>query len=153
MKKYYCDVCGVELPEWNERSVIGLSPAADICALTELCPRCETLTFKLDVPAVIMAELRRLAAEDERVEPTPSSKNEATEPSAPVRPPMGKAAREKRAILSAIAAYRKEHGPGSIPELARLSKVEESELRGMISCAQVPITTWRQVGKALGVVS
>lgn len=56
-----------------------------------------------------------------------------------------------RAILAAIETYRKEHGPGSIPELARLAKVGESELRDMISCAQVSITVWRKVSHALGV--
>lgn len=145
MKKYFCDVCGVELPEWNEISVIGFSPAADVCDLTELCPRCETLTFKLNISAVVLAELKRLAAADEGVEPAP--------PSAPVTAPgpKGKAAREKRAILAAIETFRKERGSGSIPALAELAKVKESVLRDMIQCLSVPILEWRKVGKVLGV--
>lgn len=152
MKKYFCDVCGVDLPNWDDLTIPPKAgQAAAVCGLKELCPRCEGLTHRLDVPAVVLAELRRLVAEDERVEPVPPSENETYEPSAQVRSLTGHGAREKRAILAAIEAYRKEHGSGSIPALAELAKVKESVLRDMIQCLSVPIFEWRKVGKALGV--
>lgn len=62
-------------------------------------------------------------------------------------------ARAKRAVLAAVEVYRRENGPGAVLRLAALAGVGESELRDMISCASVPIATWRRVGKALGVTA
>lgn len=144
MKKYFCDVCGAELPGWDNATMLEPSHAVRVCDLTELCPRCIIVARNLNVKTLVLAELRRLAAEkDEKAEPAPQS--------APIRSPMGKAAKEKREILAAVEAYRKEHGPGAILKLAQLANVSESELRDMISCNPVPITIWRRVGKALGV--
>lgn len=110
MKKYFCDVCGAEIAQGGNAPP---SPTAELCELEDLCPRCDGFARELDASALVLRELRRMAAKQE--------------------------------------AHRREHGPGSIPKLARLAKVAESELRNMISCAPVPIATWRKVGRALGV--
>ena len=124
MKKYFCDVCGAEL-----------------CELEDLCARCDGLVRALDVSGLVMAELRRLI-ETKPEEPTPP---------APAPALKGKGAREKRAILAAVEAFRKEYGPGSLTTLAKLARVGEGELRDLISCEKVPLTIWRAVGRALGV--
>ena len=142
MKKYYCDVCETELPNWDETTVLKLNQAASICGLTELCPRCDAISDGINISGLVMSELKRLAG---------SKQESLTLPPAPALAPKGKAAREKRRILTAIEAYRKEQGPGSIPRLAELAKVSESDLRDIVSCVQIPIATWRAVGKVLGV--
>lgn len=136
MKKYFCDVCGTELDSGGNAPP---GPVVELCRLEDLCPRCENFAQKLDFSALILGELRRLI----------ESKGEV--PAAPSPTLRGKAAKEKREILAAVEAYRKEAGPGSIPQLAKLTKVGEGELRDMISCAPLPMATWRKVGKALGV--
>lgn len=141
MKKYFCDVCGVEIAEGGNAPS---SWAADLCGLKDLCPRCKGFARGMDTSALVLRELRRMAAEQEA--PPPPALPDTAPPA-----PKGKAAREKREILTAVEAYRREHGPGSIFTLAGLAKVGESELRDMISCAPVPIATWRKVGRALGV--
>lgn len=143
LKKYFCDVCGVEIAEGGNAPS---SWAADLCGLKDLCPRCKGFARGMDTSALVLKELRRMAAEQEA--PPPPAPPDTAPPA-----PRGKAAREKREILAAVEAYRRDHGPGSIPTLARLAKVAESELRDMISCAPVPIATWRKVGRALGVSS
>lgn len=138
MKKYFCDVCGAELAAGGKTLTASPDSVVTLCNLEDLCPRCEGLAREPDASALVLKELRRMA---ERNEELP----------APPPPLTGRNAREKRAVLAAVEAYRREHGPGSIPKLARLAKVAESELRNMISCAPVPIATWRKVGRALGV--
>lgn len=137
MKKYFCDVCGVEIAEGGNASH---SPAVDLCGLEDLCPRCEGLARDLDASALVLKELRRMAERNE-------------EPPAPPLPLTGRNAREKRAVLAAMEVYRRENGPGAVLSLAALAGVGESEIRDMISCAPVPIATWRRVGKALGVTA
>lgn len=139
-------MCSVELSNWDEDPDLELSPAAAIGGLSELCSRCNTLARGLDVAELVRTELKRLAEAKQAELTPPKSPLPSSAPS-----PKGKAAKEKREILAAVEAYRKEHGSGSILKLAQLAKVNESELRDMILCAQVPITTWRAVGKALRV--
>lgn len=141
VKKYFCDVCGAEIAQGGNAPP---SPTAELCELEDLCPRCDGFARELDASALVLRELRRMAAKQEA--PPPPAPPDTAPPA-----PRGKAARGKREILAAVEAYRREHGPGSIPKLARLAKVAESELRNMISCAPVPIATWRKVGRALGV--
>lgn len=141
VKKYFCDVCGAEIAQGGNAPP---SPTAELCELEDLCPRCEGFDRELDASALVLRELRRMAAEQEA--PPPPAPPDTAPPA-----PRGKAAREKREILAAVEAYRGEHGLGSISTLARLAKVGEGELRDMISCAPVSIATWRKVGKALGV--
>lgn len=142
MKKYFCDVCGVELPIWDEEPAPKPSPTALICGWLELCPRCNDLAYEVDVSKLARAEMNRLIE---------AGQEEPVLPSDPAPSPKGKAAKEKRAILAAVGAYRKEHGPGSIAKLAQLAKVNESELRDMIQCVPTPIAIWRKVGKVLEV--
>lgn len=137
MKKYFCDVCGTEL----KTVTAPPAPAAELCHLEDLCPRCDVLARGLDVSGLVMAELRRLIEE------------KPEEPAAvgPAQVPTGRGAKEKRAILAAVEAYRRKNAPGSLTALAKQARVGEAELRDMISCEKVPLTTWRAVGKALGV--
>ena len=58
MKKYFCDVCGAELGEGGNAPP---SPAAGLCGLEDLCPRCEGLARKLDAGALVLEALRRMA--------------------------------------------------------------------------------------------
>ena len=91
MIKYFCDVCGAETAGGDNTPS---SWAAELCGLADLCPRCEGLVKKLDVSALVLAELRRMVAEQE-----------APSPSANPPGPKGKAARENRALYS--IAYAK----------------------------------------------
>lgn len=141
MKKYFCDVCETDLPEWDDAAVLEPTPAVVIGQLSELCPRCLALARAFDVKALVRAELKRLA----------ESKQEDPAPAALIPVLKGKAVREKREILAAIEAYRKEHGLGSIRTLAERSEVNEGAIRAMLLCESVPIADWRKVGKALGV--
>ncbi len=138
--KYFCDVCGAETANCDNSPS---SWAAELCGLADLCPRCEGLVKKVDVSALVRAELRRMVAEQEAPSP----------PANPPPSPKGKAAREKRDILAAVENFRQERGPSATLTLAKLAKVSESELRAMLTCEPVPIATWRKVGGALGVAS
>lgn len=137
MKKYFCDVCGAETAGGDNAPSIW---AAELCGLADLCPRCEGLVKKVDVSALVRAELRRMAAEQEAPSP----------PTNPPPSPKGKADREKRDILAAVENFRQERGPGATLTLAKLAKVSESELRTMLACEPVPITVWRKVGYNAG---
>ena len=145
MKKYFCDVCETDLPEWDDATVLEPTPAVVIGQLSELCPRCCALTRTFDAKALVRAELKRLAGEEEKA----LELAKLAPPS--LRRIIGGGAKEKRAILAAIEAYRKEHGLGSIRTLAERSEVNEGTIRAMLLCESVPIADWRKVGKALGV--
>lgn len=142
MKKYFCDACETELPNWDETAMHKLSQAASMCGLSEVCPRCDALTDRLNIPGLVMSEWKRIAG---------SCPEDPTPPLAPTSRLRGQAIKEKRRILAAIDTYRKEQGPSSIPKLAQLAKINESDLRDIISCIPVPIATWRMVGEVLGV--
>lgn len=141
MKKYFCDVCGIELPDGEKTLLAPPGSAGDLCGLEDLCPRCDGLVRGLDVSGLVMAELRRLI-EAESEEPTPPT---------PAPALKGKEAKEKREILAAVERYRWKNGPGSLTTLARRARVSEVDLREIIMRGQVPLATWRAVGKALGV--
>ena len=140
MKKYFCDVCGAGLAAGGKTLTASPDSVVTLCNLEDLCPRCEGFARELDVSVLVLKELRRMAERQ-------------GEPPAPPPPLTGRNAREKRAVLAAVEAYRRENGPGAVLRLAALAGVGESELRDMISCASVPIATWRKVGKALGVTA
>lgn len=139
MKKYFCDVCGAETASGDNAPS---SWVAELCGLEDLCPRCESNARELNVAGLVLEALRRMA---ERTKEPPLPEPE------PIPIIAGRNAQEKRKILAAIAAYRKEHGLGSIATLAKLAGVEESQLRDMIQCLPVPIALWRKVGRALEV--
>lgn len=142
MKKYFCDVCGLELDIKLRLEPKPNNTAAAVCGLENLCPRCCRLAHSLPVAELVLAELRRMAAKDEvSLAPLP----------APPLEPTGRGAKEKRAVLGAIERFRQEHGPGAISELADMAGVYEDEIRDMIICQKVPMASWRAVGKALGV--
>lgn len=134
MKKYFCDVCGVEMADCRDAMPDPDGPAIELCGLEDLCPRCEGLVQKLNVPDLILGELRRLV----------TAKPEKPEPPVPAPVLRGRWVKEKRTILAAVESYRREHGPGSITALAKLARVDEGALRDMISCEKVPLTTWWQ---------
>lgn len=143
MKKYFCDVCGAELAAGGKTLTASPDSVVTLCNLEDLCPRCEGLARELDASALVLKELRRMAAEQGAPSP----------PANPPPDPKGKAAREKRDILAAVENFRQERGPGTTLTLAKLAKVSEGDLRAMIACEPVPIATWRKVGKALGVTA
>lgn len=107
MKKYFCDVCGSEISGKPEFALELGNQAAAVCGLEDLCPRCARLSQHLSVPELVLAELRRLAAEAGKT---------AAPPKFPVA--TGRGAKEKNAILAALNAFRQERGPGAIPTLA-----------------------------------
>lgn len=132
MKKYFCDVCGAELEEGGNAPPY---PASELCGLEDLCAGCAKLTETLDAPGLVLAELRRLAQR----------------PPSPELVPVlsGRGAAEKRKILEALQAFRKENGAGAIVLLSRKCGVEEGILRDILQCHKVPLATWRKVAKAL----
>lgn len=110
MTKCFCDVCGAEMPEGYHLHP-AVVPVADLCGLEDLCPRCDGLVIKMDAAALVLTELRRLA-----------SKAEVDAPDTDIAPSpalTGRGVREKRDIMAALEVYRKEQGPGCIPQLAR----------------------------------
>lgn len=141
MKKYYCDVCGTELPIGGKALTAPPDSVIIQLGLEDLCPGCENFARELDARGLVLAKLRRLAQVPPKPEPLPGF--------SPV--PVGRGAGEKREILDALNAFRREHGPGAIGALARKAKVEEGVLRDILQCQKVPIATWRKVGKALGI--
>lgn len=139
MKKYFCDVCGLEISGKPEFAPELGSKAAEVCGLEDLCSRCAHLSQNLRVSELVLAELRRQV---EREAPPP----------APAPPPVmtGRGAVQKRAILAALNDFRQRRGPGAIPALAEMSGVDEAVIRDMAACQKVSLADWRRVGKALG---
>lgn len=135
MKKYFCDVCGVELPgRRGDVAVANLTgPAAALCKLEDLCEGCAKLADSQDTAGLVLAELRRLAGEKD---------------APPVM--MGRGAAQKRAILAALNDFLQRRGPGAIPALAEMSGVDEAVIRDMAACQKVSLADWRRVGRALG---
>lgn len=134
MKKYFCDVCGAPMADCRDKMPDPGGPAAELCHLEDLCPRCDVLIREMDVAGLIMAELRRLTAPEPEV-PTGL---------------RGKGSKEKQAILAALEVYRKEK-VGALSALAKRARVSEDELWSMLRREMVPLKTWRAVGRALEV--
>lgn len=141
MIKYFCDLCGEETV-CNENAA---GPAAELCGLYDLCPRCHALAKGLDIAQLAMTDLRRLAANAEADAPEVDA--------IPAAGITGRGAAEKRDILAALEGYRREHGFGCIPQLAQQAGVSEEALRDMIDRKKVPLSAWRAVGRALGTAS
>lgn len=58
MKKYACDVCGVEILEGGNAP---LSSASELCELEDLCPCCGSFARDLDAQVLVLEALRRMA--------------------------------------------------------------------------------------------
>lgn len=87
MKKYFCDVCGSEISGKPEFAPELGNQVAAVCALEDLCPRCARLSQKLSVSDLVLAELRRLAAEAEKT-------------AAPPKPPVATGRGRRKRTLS-----------------------------------------------------
>lgn len=154
MKKYFCDVCGAQVGE-QLPMVSGHGPTADLCGLSELCPRCEDLVQSLDAAGLVMDALRRVARTGKREPRDAAPLRKSVPPPVPESPPApvaalrGPAAKEKRAVLDALEAARRELGPGAVSAVAKRSGVDEQVIRDILARNKVPMASWRAVGKAL----
>lgn len=135
MRKYFCDICGVELGPDYGRSEQTVCPAAKICGALDLCPSCTYIGSELDAARVLGQEWRRLAGEkSERME-TPGFR--------------GRGGEEKREIFRRLGLYRQQHGLGELAKRAGKMKITEAALRGMLQGEKFPLETWRTVGALL----
>lgn len=135
MQKYFCDICGAELPNDYERSRDTTSRAASVCGAVDTCPSCAYIGSELDVPVVLLTEWRRRV--NEKV---------VEREAAGFR---GRGGEEKREIFSRLSAYRKEHGLGELVVQAKEAGVSEFELRSAVDGGKLPMETWRAIGKLL----
>ena len=151
MRRYFCDVCGAALPARRE-NVATAKPtgqAAELCGLEDLCEGCVKLAAELDVPALVMEELRRRKKKEGKKPKRAAAAGSAGPPPAPVL--AGPAAKERRGVLEALERARRELGPGAVSAVAERSGVDEAVIRDMIARARVPMASGRAGGKALGV--
>lgn len=143
MKKYFCDICGKELPAGETALPSSCQKVAELCGLTDLCADCLPLAAGLDIQTLLLDELRRRS----------SSLNAGGDTGAS-GPPMelkGNGAKEKRRILEGLKAYRTAHGLGSLRELSDRAQVPSEDIQKMLLCEPVPMAEWRKVAAALGI--
>lgn len=135
MRKYFCDICGVELGPDYGRSEQTVCPAAKICGALDLCPSCAYIGSELDAAKVLGKEWRRLAGEkSERME-TPEFR--------------GRGGEEKREIFRRLKAYRERHGLGALVGRTKVAGLDEAALLNMLNGAKMPMERWRAVSALL----
>lgn len=143
MKKYFCDICGRELPGGETAFPSSCQKVAELCGLTDICADCLPLAAGLDIQTLLLDELRRRS----------SSLNDGADTGTP-DPPIalkGSGEKEKRRILEGLKAYRTAHGLGSLRELSSRAKVPIENIQKMLLCENVPMPEWRKVAAALGI--
>lgn len=62
MKKYFCDICGKELPAGETELPASCQKVAELCGLADICADCLPFAAGLDIRTLLLNELRRMSS-------------------------------------------------------------------------------------------